>query len=337
MLSALAADRVRVADIEARILALEHSLAALHLAVAKRNRIRYLHTFPANLSPCPPVAGLLSPTVLTHICRKWRQIALTTPGLWRAISLSHRGTPRRPPADLTDVLIRSGRCPLSIAMDEYDYHRSEYVFSTVVTHRERWEYLKLYICSSDFPAIKGRLHLLRHVDLTFDDDPPAIMLGEAPLLRTAILSATEPLNVILPWAQLTSLTLALVDPYTCAPVLQQTSNLVHCKLRFYDLGSDESNPPPDVTLPSLESLILIDHHEPLPGYLNTFVVPALRSLRIPEPWLALNPIASLASFISKSGCKLQDLHIAETFGSGTTYRRAFPSIQNFSFDVQPDY
>jgi hypothetical protein len=222
-------------------------------------------------------------------------------------------------------------------MDDYDYRPSEDVFSTVVAHRERWEYLKLYIYFSDFPTLKGRLPLLRHINLTIEGSPPAIfMLSEAPLLRTAILSAIEPLNLLLPWVQLTFLTLAEVHPDMCTPILQQTSNLVHCKLCLYGWDYDANNPPPDVTLPCLESLILIDHDGFLTGYLHTFVVPALRSLRIPEPWLEPNPIASLASFISKSGCQLQNLHIAEIFGSEATYRRAFPMIQKFSFDTQSD-
>ncbi|KAJ7883973.1 hypothetical protein B0H13DRAFT_2537684, partial [Mycena leptocephala] len=245
-----------------------------------------------------------SPTVLTHICRKWREIALTTPGLWRAISLSDRGTSITP-ADLSEVLSRSGCCPLSIAMDDYafDYGATpEDVFSAVVTHRERWEYLKLSICLPDFPTIKGRLPLLRHVNLRFEDDAPVIVVDEAPLLRTAILSALDLSNVAFPWGQLTSLTLDRLEPDDCVPILHQTSNLVHCELSLYDWDYDDSNPPPDITLPCLESLSLIDREGPLPGYLNTFVVPVLRSLYIREPSLEPNPIPSLASFISKSGC-----------------------------------
>jgi hypothetical protein len=355
MLSTLAADRARVADIETRILDLERSLAALRLQKTVVQERLDSYKYPVlrlpneiiseiftNFLPlyplCPPITGLLSPTVLTHICRKWREIALTTPDLWRAISLSDNGTPIRSPADLSEVLSRSGCCPLSIAMDDYDYdYRAtpEDVFSAIVAHRERWEYLELYI-GSDFPTIKGRLPLLRHVNLTFEDDAPVIVVDEAPLLRTAVLSALDLSNVVLPWAQLTSLTLARLEPDICVPILHQTSNLVHCELSLYDWDYDDSNPPPDVALPCLESLILKDREGSLPGYLDTFVVPALRSLRIPEPWLEPDPIVSLASFISKSDCKLQELHLTEISESGTTYRKAFPSIQKFSFDIRSD-
>ncbi|KAJ7883975.1 hypothetical protein B0H13DRAFT_2537691 [Mycena leptocephala] len=353
MLSTLAADRARVTGIENRIWTLERSLAALRLLKTVVQERLDSYKYPVLRLPneivseifthflpiyplCPPVAGPLSPTVLTHICRKWREIALTTPDLWRAICLSHRVTVSRSPADLSGVLSRSGCCPLSLAMDDYDYHRSEYVFSTVVAHCERWEYLQLYICS-DFPTIEGRLPLLRHVDLKFETSLLGIIIHDAPLLRTAILSTTDLSDVILPWGQLTSLTLDQLEADDCVPILQQTSNLVHCELILFDWEYDDSNPPVDLPLPCLESLTLKNRQGsgPLLGYLHTFVVPALRSLRIPESWLEPNPIASLASFMSKSGCKLQDLHIAEIFGPGTiAYRKAFPSIQKVSFGIR---
>ncbi|KAJ7883955.1 hypothetical protein B0H13DRAFT_2278057 [Mycena leptocephala] len=346
MLSTLAADRARAADIEARILDLERSLAALRLQKTVVQERLDSYKYPVLRLPneivseifthflpiyplCPPVAGLLSPTVLTHICRKWREIALKTPNLWRAVSLSHHRTLIRPPADLSEVLSRSGCCPLSIAMDDYDYRPSEDVFSAVVAHRERWEHLQLYILS-DFPAIEGRLPQLRHVDLTFEDDAPVIVVDEAPLLLTAILSALDLSNVALPWGQLTSLTLDRLEPDDCLPILHQTSNLVHCELSLYDWDYDDSNPPPDVALRCLESLTLIEWGRPLPGYLNTFIVPALQSLRVPEPWLEPNPIAALTSFISKSGCKLRELHLTDIREPETPYHKAFPFIEQVS-------
>ncbi|KAJ7086305.1 hypothetical protein C8R43DRAFT_311955 [Mycena crocata] len=45
--------------------------------------IYFLAAYPR----CPPFQGLLSPIILTHICHQWREIALSTPALWRAITL----------------------------------------------------------------------------------------------------------------------------------------------------------------------------------------------------------------------------------------------------------
>jgi hypothetical protein len=163
----------------------------------------------------------------------------------------------------------------------------------------------------------------------FETSRLGIIIHDAPLLRTAILSTKDLSAVVLPWGQLTSLTLKRVQPRECVPILQQTSNLVHCKLILFEWWHDEI---PDITLPCLESLALKNRpgSGPLLGHLHTFVVPALRSLWVPEPWLQPNPIAALASFISKSGCKLQELHLTQISEPETSYRKAFPLIEKVS-------
>ncbi|KAJ6526023.1 hypothetical protein B0H19DRAFT_1197658, partial [Mycena capillaripes] len=54
--------------------------------------VHFLPVYPK----LPPSMGLLSPYLLCHICRRWRNIALTTPALWRGISLSLRKVRRLP-------------------------------------------------------------------------------------------------------------------------------------------------------------------------------------------------------------------------------------------------
>ncbi|KAJ7883947.1 hypothetical protein B0H13DRAFT_2667062 [Mycena leptocephala] len=83
MLSALA-DRARVADIETRILDLERTLAELRLEKTIVQERLDSYKYPVLQLPneivseifthflpiyplCPPVAGFLSPTVLTHL------------------------------------------------------------------------------------------------------------------------------------------------------------------------------------------------------------------------------------------------------------------------------
>jgi hypothetical protein len=103
-MSTLEADRARVADLAAQILRLESSLSALRtekvLAEKRLDTYKYpvltlpneiiseifLHFLPI-YPRCPLLTGILSPTLLTQIGCKWREIALTTPALWRAIEL----------------------------------------------------------------------------------------------------------------------------------------------------------------------------------------------------------------------------------------------------------
>jgi hypothetical protein len=71
--------------------------------------------------------------------------------------------------------------------------------------------------------------------------------------------------------------------------------------------------------------------------LGTFILPALRSLEIPEEFLESNPVASLSGFVSKSGCKLEEVHITGRCSlPQDSYRQAFPSIRKFSFDGEND-
>jgi hypothetical protein len=73
--------------------------------------------------------------------------------------------------------------------------------------------------------------------------------------------------------------------------------------------------------------------EPVWDYLETLIVPTLQRLAVPESFLGPKPIDSLTSFISKSGCKLQQVRITgERTVTKNSYRRAFPSIPEFAFD-----
>ncbi|KAJ7871611.1 hypothetical protein B0H13DRAFT_2554410 [Mycena leptocephala] len=212
------------------------------------------------------------------------------------------------------------------------------ILTAVVPHRARWEHLDFYLPPSYLSIIDGPMPLLRHLHLALSEYSATNVLAfrDAPVLRSVILNDTS-LKVILPWAQLTSLTLLCVYPHKCVPFLQKTLNLVHCELEIcYD--SDDDEPGPDVTLPCLESLTLVDVADgPVTGFLETFIVPALRGLKVPEDFINPNPIESLTGFISKSGCKLEELHIDGLRSlPRQSYRKAFPVIHKFSFDDEED-
>ncbi|KAJ7113026.1 hypothetical protein C8R44DRAFT_741366 [Mycena epipterygia] len=73
-------------------------------------------------------------------------------------------------------------------------------------------------------------------------------------------------------------------------------------------------------------------------YLTTFIVPALHRLQVPDNALRPDPIDQLNSFISQSGCLLQEVYITgERLLSRSLYRTAFLSIPNFSFNREPDH
>ncbi|KAJ7436699.1 hypothetical protein FB451DRAFT_1307044 [Mycena latifolia] len=300
--------------------------------------VRFLPVYPL----CPPQTGLLSPTVLTHICRKWREIALATPALWRAISIvddidSDR-TDGRQLHILESWLNRSGCLPLAVDKGDWSASISAECLEKLVLHSARWEYITLGIKTlSHLLAIPNTMPQLQHLDLRLYDhgSPPPVAYHDVPRLRSATLWDFDYPPELLPWTQLTSLTLVCKLPTECTAVLQHTVNLVHCEL----VTADDLVRPPDVKLERLESLVLMPYAEeqdPATHYLDTLIVPTLRTLTVPEDFLQPDPINMLTVFISKSGCQLENVCIiGERFVPKHRYREAFSSIPKLSFERSP--
>ncbi|KAJ7159095.1 hypothetical protein C8R43DRAFT_359490 [Mycena crocata] len=257
--AALAKDRGRIAELAAQILDLERSIRLLQAekdVVQKRidsyaypvltlpNEIiseifvRFLPAYPRS----PPLTGLLPPTILTHICRIWRDIAHATPALWRAISLVHRKPARDEPDDrlLEPWMSRSHSYPLSIHIETEDVLPFR-CMETLAAHRARWEHLHLAWIDDETAVsfLCNPMPLLRHLDLSFDEDCESISLGDAPLLRSLRL-VCPPNVMVLRWRQLTSLVLGRLHPDECTPILQQTTALVDCQLALWTRQDDAS-------------------------------------------------------------------------------------------------
>ncbi|KAJ7616856.1 hypothetical protein DFH06DRAFT_1238601 [Mycena polygramma] len=358
MLATLEADRIRVAELQTQILQLERSLSELRLQHSQAQQRLDSYRYPVLMLPpeivCeifihflptypgfPPLTGILSPTLLTQICQRWREIALETPALWRATALSNTvfGFPWNLQAKQFDIwLERSRDCPLVLSLLTCmgDDRAAVELIATVVPHHARWEYLEFYGSILHLRALgEGAMPLLQYLDLTlnvyYSDDV-------ARLLRTVIISNTAAALVILPWMQLTSLTFLPAYLDECVPFLQQTSNLVHCKL-FVAKGLGKLGLQTRVVLPYLESLTMIAQGSK-DNFSRTYipenwVARALQRLTVPETFLDPEPVNSMAVFISRLGCNLKEMHITgRRKVSKKSYREAFPSIREFSFDPE---
>ncbi|KAJ7720940.1 hypothetical protein B0H16DRAFT_380780 [Mycena metata] len=293
--TALAADRARIAAIEAKILELERSLYSLNEEKDILQGRLDAYTYPVLTLPneivseifvhflpiypeAPPIIGRSSPNVLGQICRKWRGIALRTPALWRGISLSLSNGKRfdQKLRLLKLWLQRSGSCLLSIHMDlevddmdpsgDADTNLAatlDLFTHAIAAHSARWEYVRLYPRSRHFPFITAPLPFLR--SLTMDSVKPAAngndslteALHAAPLLRTVAV-AFWPVHCIsvYPWSQLTTFVGHLILPHHCVDILTQALNLVHCNVFVDWVDADVSQPARNITLPYLSTLIL---------------------------------------------------------------------------------
>ncbi|KAJ7157461.1 hypothetical protein C8R46DRAFT_1355762 [Mycena filopes] len=353
MLAHLAADRARITELGAQILKLQDRIRVLELEqhhtqqridtyrypvlilpneITAEIFVHFLPAFPLR----PELTGFESPTILTHICRAWREIALSTPALWRAISLTSSRIPLASQMEIADRWLgRSRSCALSI-----DYSQSDVspLLSRVMEETSRVENLKLdvsafglYAFAARLPATPCPLPLLRHLELQLFDieTVPAsadhlMLFRDSPQLRTVILNDVAASRIQLPWAQLTSVSLHNVYPRECVPILKQTPNLLHCELLIFNVDIADTT---ELTLPSLQSLILqSDCNSRVIGYLDSLTLPALRNLSIAESFLGENPIDALNPFITKSGCKLHELRIGDKIKNPSIYRQGFPSI-----------
>ncbi|KAJ7885088.1 hypothetical protein B0H14DRAFT_3432031 [Mycena olivaceomarginata] len=351
--SSRAADRAYIAEIDSQILVLKESIRILEgKKLRARERLNsyaypvltlpneivseiFVQFLPVYPSP-PPMSGPLSPTSLSHICRRWRQVALSTPTLWRAVSLPDCAQyVVRPQLELW--MSRSGCLPLSIDMEEVWNNVDESCLELLALHRARWEYVTLAVYKeSEVLTIQDPMPLLRQFEIRIEISRPGlpeIRFCEVPRLRSVTLwGSTRPTD-LLPWSQLTSLTSMNNTPVENTAILQLTVNLVHCHLMLWS----EEILPSDVRLPSLESLVLASwdsEDEPVTHYLETMITPSLRTLEVPEAFLQPSPIDTLRLFISKSECRLQGLCITGKVRSEAVYRDAFSSsIPELSFDT----
>ncbi|KAK7035847.1 F-box domain-containing protein [Favolaschia claudopus] len=335
MLVTLAADRKRLAEIHRKISESDAVDAYQYPVLTLPNEIIF-EIFTNVLPPypeCAPYLGLQSPLNLTHICRKWRQIALATPQLWRALLLG----PANVRHDLQDVwLHRSGCCPLSIVVaDEYTPDQTVYrggeFLEAILPHRSRLEYLRLASVGLFSPPIQGSWPSLRHLDLDLDYRVH-FDFSDAPLLRSVCLELVTAASVELPWTQLTSLRMHTIRFDQCIPILQRTTNIVRCELDL-QVDSEVDNimvvSGASVALPHLKSLRLSVGSDDVSttDCLSFLDLPALSNLEFDEELLSPDPIGSLRSLISRSCCKLDRVRVGGIRSVvDESYQAVFPSI-----------
>ncbi|KAJ7178120.1 hypothetical protein C8R46DRAFT_943127 [Mycena filopes] len=304
--------------------------------------VHFLPVYPQT----PPIIGRASPNVLAQICQEWRDIAVTTPRLWRGIgfSLDYGRRIRQKLHLLETWLQRSGACLLSINISVgYDQHTMEPFLAAIVAHRLRWEHLGLHSYMAEFPVIEANLPFLRTVYIkTLPTGPAdgasfASALCAAPLLRTvAVFYPDKNILTQYPWSQLTTFIARSITPQQCAEVLAEATSLVYCELSVAQVANPSL--PRGITLPYLSTLILRCYprsrvfNSPW-GLLDTLTLPALLTLEISESSReGRDPVASLQSLISRSGCSIQTLHITRSKISPAVYRLALtPNVRELIF------
>ncbi|KAF7311287.1 hypothetical protein MKEN_01030300 [Mycena kentingensis (nom. inval.)] len=290
----------------------------------------FVHTIPI-YPQSPDLLGGDSPLQLLKVSRQWKEIALATPLLWRAITLpsEYPVTGRRLVQLVVEWLARSGACSLSINFGfdrESGDNLIQRLVSAILPHRDRWEYLTLGITPQEISLLCGPAPLLRRVHITVEEDTLWDGFIRASAVEPITLTPAGQLTSVrfydvdctlssLPWTQLTTLTLQHRTFAQCLPLLEAcAASLLRCRLALCD---EDPYALRIVRLPHLHTLVLeadvsydteVQPHNALP-YLTFLDVPGLRRLQIAGVFLSPMPSAAeyLDGFVGATGCRLEEL------------------------------
>ncbi|CAA7267221.1 unnamed protein product [Cyclocybe aegerita] len=285
--------------------------------------------FDHYISPFPSLDRVQYPWTPSHVCRAWREAALSHPHLWSHIHVDFCAWEKqRLPRYCFDfykmLLERSAAAPLYVSVCCIKWTNPQVesfrpIVDLLASHSERWESFNLQ-CYIDlleaFQSIKHRLLLLNYVNLAIHPDPKEIrksvidMFEVAPKLQVVHLSDSC-LEFKLPWSQIIEF-----KDGTCwcndSPlhnVLTQSNDISNLSARGItsnNLGLSR----PRTSLPNLTSFDI--HYIPLPtdldsissnddsinSLLNSLTLPAVESIAITN--FPVNPIPALSALLSRS-------------------------------------
>ncbi|KAL0067894.1 hypothetical protein AAF712_005062 [Marasmius tenuissimus] len=299
-------------------------------------------------SPFVPPSPSDAPLILTQVCRSWRDIALSTPGLWASIAITVHKTHCEPPASVIETwLQRSKLHPISFAIDERlqledftankDLITGATIMEKFLPAYNRWK--RVCLTHSDW-----RINEMGIADIRVDRGPPPLLEALYMSREYWLGNVRDPLRMLLAAPKLKSvhwrgIIAGYLSPAEIIPVerlsevkmdnlltmeqfysiLSSGSNLVKCNFTVFLAGAEDSTQ--EWTLPQLRELdIVADRAD---GRLfNVITTPAMGDLsirRIDGPPSVFQLIgerfwgqASFLSFLSRSICSLHTLELADT-------------------------
>lgn len=259
------------------------------------------------------------PWALTHVCRRWRQIAVNTPTLWkslpplRLVGGMQNTELKRHIARISTLLERSSKEPISFFLSKkVTPQLDDAILLLLFEHSERWERISLDISEdvcAHFARVKGRLSSLSSLTLRIHGEsrPYVDMFTVAPKLRDLNLASDSWSGVFqLPWSQLTNFTHETTNFESLTTVLSSSAAGHLRSLKF--IANQTwiiAGHPPNVnptTLPVLKSLYLqTPKRTDLRTLLNRFTAPALQDLSL-RLFGTHTLIPEIRDLINRSGC-----------------------------------
>ena len=302
---------------------------------------------------------------LGAVCRKWRQLAWTTPDLWDTLYLTIQPSTKRSlvkllPGLLHEWLSRSGIRPLTIffryfgSSEESDYSPSDDEFSDESTanalesvtdlvievinlHSGRWRNLHLDVgaaniserfCGSAHPNQLFGLDLQVSYEMSHTHK---FAMKIKPFPTQLTLVNCSPTSIDIGWDNITHLDLSNIITSECLQLLRLAPSLEYCVLD----PSDDPSLSFDTTIlhPRLRSLYFSYGGK---SFLEAIKVPSL------EEWTQTSaisggslPVVTMVSLLERSGCYLKILKL-EGVPLDTNFPvllQAIPSLEHLRLHV----
>ncbi|KAJ6588214.1 hypothetical protein B0H19DRAFT_1247907 [Mycena capillaripes] len=180
--------------------------------------------------------------------------------------------------------------------------------------------------------------LLRSVKLGEHEETPTATPSflAAPLLQNiSLFTYCDAYGPIFPWFQLTVLSVVWLDLNQCGYLLNNLVNIIYS--HSYTVSTENFSVAKaglrDVTLLYLETLVLNAAHDAQSvrgSILDKLTLPALRRLQVSQQALhSADPVATLVSLVSRSGCSLNELCVLNIPSSSRPlYQQALPSVMS---------
>ncbi|KAF7330854.1 F-box domain-containing protein [Mycena venus] len=305
-----------IQESESRITVLELQITSLierrdrerTTVAALRHLIAPIHTLPIEL-----LAEIFNLTIrddshikdtflISHICSDWRRVAHSTPRLWTGrirVNLECRDSEKVYADGLKAWLARSAPLPVSVSLTFRHWDKGRPVSSPiseeVLRVASRWRFLKLKMSHGIVPAslvrriAECRLDELEELDLGEIEqdipisDPTTLSFHTAPRLRKLRMTLDSgSLQVFVPWAQLTDLTLHCHPPDIVFDILAQCINIVNASFVTSGWFEVPHGNPDILALPHLHalSLKLYGRSGRFIPFLDRLSAPALKKLSL---------------------------------------------------------
>ncbi|KAK0460601.1 uncharacterized protein EV420DRAFT_1641151 [Desarmillaria tabescens] len=256
-----------------------------------------------------------TPWILSQVCGRWRDIALSFPQLWSRVHIMGRRERFSPGrlAQLQTALARARSYPLWIEYFE-TADPGAHMWTVILAHCAHWKTISLSFVTPEFPSrLPGNQHLplLESFDFRFDrymvrgcsiQENALDGFSTAPRLRqVSLYGIRSPSCLKLPWSQLTTIDLACGTDHDEMQILIKSSNLQRVLLLLdHEIGLPLPGPVVQSSLRSMETWDV----SPL-QYLTLPNLEVLSVVYTDNP----SPIPTIHSFVSRSQCALRTLHL----------------------------